>query len=280
MALEYLNDGAVSFAAANWSAATGFADNATLVATLTGQTVSSDLDWSGLTTGINRFYVTVGSNGSIGTSASGSLKVDIDDSTGDWSSANATRSRLEVFANSGQFYINAGGASGVISNSFVDTGGTFYFTGGTWTLAKITRGTFNVNESSTLGTLWVWGPASGTIEAKTSGLTTLNMLGGPGNAGGNVILRRAGTTINLYGGTLTYAALSGTTTTVNIYGGTFIHQAGAITTVNGYGGAYVARLKRAATIGTFNRELPLAFTGDDPLLTITTSVALNPKIDL
>jgi len=274
MALAYLNAGAVSFAAANWSDATGFADNATLVAKLTGQTVSSDLDYSGLTTGINRLYVTVGSNGSIGTSASGSLKVDIDDSTGDWSSANSTRSRLEMFANSGQFYINAGGASGVISNSFIDTGGTFYFTGGTWTLAKITRGTFNVNESSTLVTLWVWGPASGTIEAKTSGLTTLHMLGG------SVVLRRAGTTINLYGGTLRYAALSGTTTTVNIYGGTFIHEAGAITTVNGYGGAYVAKLERAATIGTFNRELPLAFTGDDPLLTITTSVALNPKVDL
>lgn len=280
MALEYLNAGAVSFAAANWSAATGFVDNATLVAKLTGQTISADLDWSGLTTGINRFLLPVGSNGSVGTSAQGSLIVDIDDSTGDWSSANATRSRLEVFANSGQFYINAGGASGVISNSFIDTGGTFYFTGGTFTLAKVTRGTFNVNESTTLGTLWVWGPASGTIAPKTSGLTTLHVLGGVGGVGGTVVCQRAGTTINLYGGTLRYTALSGTTTTVNIYGGTFIHEAGAITTVNGYGGAYVARLERAATIGTFNRELPLSFTGDDPLLTITTSVALNPKIDL
>lgn len=278
MALAYLNAGAVSFAAANWSDATGFADNATLVAKLTGQNVSSDLDYSGLTTGINRLLFPVGSNGSVGTSAQGALKVDIDDSTGAWDSANSTRSRLEVFANSGQFYIAAAGASAVISNTFIDTGGAFFFAGGTFTAAKVTRGTFSVSETTTLGTLGVWSPASGTIEAKTSGLTTLNMFGGLGQ--NQVVCRRAGTTINLYGGTLRYAALSGTTTTVNIYGGTFIHEAGAITTVNGYAGAYIARLERAATIGTFNRELPLAFTGDDPLLTITTSVALNPKIDL
>ena len=45
MALAYLNAGAVSLAATNWSDATGFADNATPRRQLNGQNVSSDLDY-------------------------------------------------------------------------------------------------------------------------------------------------------------------------------------------------------------------------------------------
>ena len=138
MALEYLNARAVSFAAANWSDATGFDDNATLVAKLTGQNVSSDLDYSGLTTGINRLYSRSGRTGRWAPRRRARLRLTLTTRPA-WDSANSTRSRLEVFANSGQFYIAAAGASAVISNTFIDTGGAFFFAGGTFTAAKVTR---------------------------------------------------------------------------------------------------------------------------------------------
>lgn len=275
MAYAYLNAGATSFAAANWSDATGFADNAQLVVKLTGQTVSTAIDQSALSTGINRLIVPDGSTGQIGTDVAGPLKVDIDDSTGEWSTANATRSYAAVFATSGSFYFQAGGGSAVWSNTIIDTGATVYLVGGTFTTLRHSRGTLAVNSSTTLGTIHIWGPATAIISLKTSSLTTLNQYGAS-----NVVCERAGTTLNIYGGTHRYNCTSGTTTTVNLYGGEFIHQAGDITTLNAFAGSYRAQLARAATITTANRESACAFNGNDPLLTITTPVGFSPKIDL
>ena len=53
MAIAYLNEGATSDAAGNWSDATGYANAATLVVNSdTAQTISAGLDYSALGTGI------------------------------------------------------------------------------------------------------------------------------------------------------------------------------------------------------------------------------------
>ena len=171
MPIAYFAAGATSFVASNWSDATGFADNAELVARLTGQDVTGGVDQSSHTTGIRRFLVPNGSSGSIGTAAA-PLRVDIDATTGVWDSANPTRARLEVFATGGQYYFRAGGASGVISNVFGDTGGSVYLVGGgIHTTLRLTRGSYDIDTNTNLGTLYAWAPANGIIRAKTSALT-------------------------------------------------------------------------------------------------------------
>lgn len=279
MAVAYLAANSTSFAATCWSDTIGFADAATLVAKLDGQTVTSSVDWSTLTTGINRFLVPAGSNGGIGTS-SAPLKVDIDSTTGVWDSAHVTRARFELYATGGRYYLQAGGASAVVSNCFADTGGTLYLTGGTVTTARLTNGSFDFDANTTIGTCYVWGPASGIIRPKTSALTDLYLYSGPSPSQW-IVQRAASGSINVFAGmTVRYNVTSGTTAAVNLLGGRFLHEAGDITLVNGTAGAYEAKLEREATIGTFNRELPLEFTANDPLLTITTSVAFHPKVDL
>jgi len=271
MSLAYLNNGATSFAAANWDDAAGFTTNAELVAKVTA-TITAGLDQSAVVTGINRLLIPRLSTGSIGTAVQGALIVDIDDVVGEWSSANPTRARLEVFAAGGQYYFRAGGGSSTISNTFIDTQASVFFGGGTFTTTRHSSGTLAIDATTILGTFWIWGPASVVIEPRATSLTTFNSLGG------NSLVMRAATTVNIYGGVYRLSHTVGTTTTVNIYGGTLIHEAGDITTVNGFAGEYRPVLARAATIATFNRELPFRFSRSDPLLTITNDIRFNPGI--
>ena len=66
MAIAYLNEGAVSLAAANWSDATGFANNATLVISSGSQTITTSLDQSGLSGGIDTLDILQVFTGRIG----------------------------------------------------------------------------------------------------------------------------------------------------------------------------------------------------------------------
>lgn len=272
MATAYLNDGATSFAAASWSDATGFANGATLVVPTGGQSITASLDQSALT-GINFFRVSRPFTGNIGSPSAGPLKVDVDDVTGEWNSgAGAGYAKLEYLAGGGQMYYQAAGNSNVCENLFIDTGGEFYAMGGTFNYVKIYRASrVNFNASSTIGTANLYGPGGVTLEYKSSGLTTLNVFGG------SHVVRRPGTTINVYGGTVTYDVETGTTTTINQYGGTVFHVAGAVTTWNGYSGVRdSSRLRREATIATQTRTLAFRYDNSNPNLTITTTTRIDP----
>jgi hypothetical protein len=274
MAYAYLTAGQTTFASTAWSDTIGFATNAQLAAYLTGQTISAGLDQSAVGTGINRIVFLDGSTGTVGTAAA-PLKVDVDDSTGEWSTANPTRAYGAIFATAGEYHIEADGGSNVWSNLFIDTNAAVYLEGGEFTTVRLSRGPLAVDTNTKLVTVHMWGPASATVELKTSSLTTWYQYGG-----NTVMGRAASTAIWLYGGTMRYNCTSGTTAAVHILGGEFIHEGGDLTLVNATAGSYRAKLQRESTIATLNRELSCKFDGNDPLLVITTGVGFNPKIDL
>lgn len=273
MPVAYLNDGATSLAAANFSDATGFATNAELVIGGATTGIISDLDQSGVATGINSLIVGPSFNGTIGNESVGPLIVDADDVTGVWTSAAPTPAKVVYNATGGSWRLRAGGGSAVISNAFMDApGATWFWTGGTFTTSNFYRGTANVNSSTTLVTANVDG-GSVTIEYKASGLTTLNIY-----AGTVTCKRPASTIINLYNGTLILDD-DGATATVAITqtGGNFIHVAGNVTTHNAYAGTYTAaRLRKVATIATRNRRRGFTRQDNATFLIVTSDVRLYP----
>jgi len=273
MATAYLNDGATSFAAANWSDATGFATNADLIVSGSSTGIVSDLDQSAVATGINSLIVGPSFNASIGNESTGPLIVDVDDVTGLWTSAAPTKAKVVYNATGGSFRLRAGGGSAVVSNSFVDApGATMYLMGGTFTTLNVYRGTTSVNSSTTLVTAYVDGGII-TIDYKASGLTTLVIY-----AGSVTCKRPASTLIELNGGTLILDD-DGATATVAITqnGGNFIHIAGNVTTHNANAGTYTAaRMRKKATIATRNRRRGFERTDNATFLTVTTDVRLYP----
>jgi len=136
MAVAYLNEGATSFAAANWSDATGFANAATLVAnkpTGTGG-IQSGLDQSALT-GINYVDFIGDFSGNVG-GVGGSLIVDADaadtvTTTSGTTGPNVPISRVRWWPKAGNIWYTAGSdATTDVCNTFQINNGTAYLTGG------------------------------------------------------------------------------------------------------------------------------------------------------
>jgi len=136
MAIAYLNEGAVSFAAANWSDATGFANAATLVANRPAGSggIQAGLDQSALT-GINYLDFIGDWAGNVG-GAGGSLIVDADaadtvTTTAGTTGANVPISRVRWWGRSGDIYYTAGNdATTDVCNVFQCWVGTSFLTGG------------------------------------------------------------------------------------------------------------------------------------------------------
>lgn len=220
MAIAYLNEGATSFAAANWSDATGFATNATLVISSGSQVISGALDQSAVVTGINSLHIRSGFSGRIGGPTP--LKVDAD--------AGAPN-LISYGASAGAMYLQAGGGSAVITNLYVGTGGQAYLLGGTFTNVYFSRGYMSVNESTVATNAYLFGGSS-VFEAGTV-FTVLNVFGG------NHVIKRACATVNVFGGSVVYdvPTSEATTATVNVYqGATFRHMSSrTVTAMNVYG---------------------------------------------
>lgn len=223
--MAYLNEGATSLAAANWSDTTGFADNATLEIKYpfgNGNPVTLGLDNSGLTEGIDSLDISVGAVGQIGNGTT-ALEVDADTATTDY-----VRNRGNVI-----LYLAASGDDNIIRN--FDFGGQSrnYLTGGTFTNITGDGGYLEAGENAVITNFYAAG-GSGIIKYNATEITTAVIAGGTW-----VIERGVNTLYVAQGARVIYDpndSVSHTGNTLDISGGVFDWRAGAIPTVNGRGG--------------------------------------------
>jgi hypothetical protein len=158
MAVEYLQEGASSFAVANWfeidgtTAGAGFTSGALLIVPGGGTSIVSDLDWSTLgggNTGITYLKIAERFSGNIGT-ATAPLKVDADVADTEYATNEVSASgRIEHYG-PGNFYISAAGGSAKISNFFQMGVGRTIVIAGTVAYLYQANGTVQVEA----GSLW------------------------------------------------------------------------------------------------------------------------------
>lgn len=283
MALELLNDGATSFAAANWAqndntSGSGFVDGATLLVPGGSASVTAWLDWSGapMTTGISYLKITDRFSGNIGTALS-PLIVDADATATEWTSAASTSSRIEHYG-TGTLYLNAGGNNSRVSNLFQAGTGRTVLTSGTATYLNVLAGTMQVEIAATVTNGRLLGGSS-TFGAVSSAGTQLDVVAG------SHTIQRPFTTINVYGGVLNvnvyYAAAA---SSINIYGGTvnlLSHGGTAITAITQFGGFLDwSSLRVDTTITTLTRYKTARISArpNGAALTVTNDTKKDPTI--
>lgn len=169
--IQFLLDGVSSLASGNWKLATGsggsgIVDAAQLVISKGSAKITSDLDWSALSTGIESLDILSTFLGDIG-SAAGSLQLDAD---------NSSDARVS-FAGPGNLYLAASGGSDVITYFYMTATGRAYLTAGTFTNIRFGGGTLTVNESAAVTNAYLHGGAS-TIAYNSTDITVLDIDGG------------------------------------------------------------------------------------------------------
>lgn len=222
MATEYLNEGAVTMAAAGWSGS-GIADSNDFKIEKKFGPITAGLDHSSLTTGIESMEFTVGASGIVGGGSAGPLILDAD------ASADA------FVRNNGKvtLYLDAGGGSGVIN--YFDAGAfsrNFLQGSGTFGTIYSRGGSIDVNESTVITNAKLMG-GSGTLNYNSTKLTAITV------SGGSWIIKRACTLLTVKGGTVIYDpddAASHTSTALVMDGGEIDWRAGDIPTVTGNAG--------------------------------------------
>ena len=232
--MAYLNEGATSLAAANWSDSTGFADNATLEIKYPfgdGSPVTAGLDQSGLTEGIDSLDISAGARGQIGNNGT-SLEVDADSATSDY-----VRNRGNV-----TLYLAASGDDDLIQN--FDFGGRSrnFLTDGTFTNITGDGGELTVTESAVVTNFYAAG-GSGVIKYNSTEITTAVITGGTWT-----IERGVNTLYVGEGARVIYDpddSVSHTGNTLDISGGVIDWRFGAIPTINARGGQIDFRNARA-----------------------------------
>ena len=241
MAVAYLNPGATSLAAGQWSDLTGFANSATLVVSSGSATAYTNVDWSALTQGIDYFKVLSGFTGALQTSSGGPLKFDADQGTDQLVSYGAA---------GGLMRYQAAGNSNACTNVENVGGGALYLMGGTFTNGFFASGTTSVDSSTVMTNCYVTG-GNNTIEYNATALTVFEQ------TGGYTVLKRNAAAINITGGTLVIDyddGANGTatygSTSIQINGGVVIWRNGNLDKVTWRAGELNNRnLRQPATIG-------------------------------
>jgi hypothetical protein len=282
MADSFLTAGATSLAAANWSDATGFADNATLFVQSGSQTITAGLAPS-LTNGIQNFDVLPGFSGLIG-GASGSLAVETRSSL---LNQELQIPRVRWFAGGGSLYYSpqgAGAASNVCDYLQINTGGSANITGtGTVRRLELEAGRLFVAEpiGGITAYRWVFSGGSSTIDGVTGStkLFSLTVTGGvhtikKGFQGGTVTANGVKEGLIVAGGSVTLDAFGETVSNIQMCGGTLrVLNSGAIACITGSSGTLdFSQLQRPVTL-TLLEDMPGLTVIPSPLLTIT---ARNP----
>jgi hypothetical protein len=247
MAIAYLNEGAVSLAAVNWSDATGLVSSAECVIDRGGQAIVTNLDFSAIaTTRVTYLHIRKPFTGSIGNSSVGPLKVN-------------TSSATYYAAGGGSLYLQSAGPSSnttVLFEMPTGTGGAAYLQGGTFTEARIYGGQCYVNASTVVTTMYAMS-SSVTIDANATAITTLYVF-----PGATVYLKRSATNVVVLGGTLIIDGDGITVTTLRQSGGNVDHRSGDISTFTAEGGAYTNQtLRRDATIAGTAATIYPGFAG-------------------
>ena len=238
MALAYLNENATSAAAANWSDTTGFADGAELVLSTGTVGVTSDVDQSGLTTGVESFEIQATYNADAAVAGTPFI-FDADNSA-------------DAFVKHGgprRFYYDASGGSGVC-NFYYHTGvGQSYIEGGTLTNLYVVRGSFNANASTVITNATIYG-GTAVIENNATGFTACTVKGG-------IVTSKRDGTYTVEGGTLILDIPDASPTvsvTVKQGGRLIVRQANAIATLYNDGAVDIAQARRPVTLGASNHE--------------------------
>lgn len=256
--MTYLNEGAVSLAGANWGDGTGFANTANLTISSGSQTITTALDQSSLTAGIDTLTILPGFTGRIGGSGYGSLKVDADEST---------TNRIIYNAGGGSLYLQASGDNSIISNFWMSSLGSAYLTGGTFSNVVLGQGSLSV-DSTTVLTDPIFDGGAAVVQAGTAA-TSLTV------RGGSHVWKRGATTINVYGrGRLNIDCAGTAITTLNILSSeaeVVLTSSGTITTVNNWGRLLASGIARTITITNYNSG-PAAFLADAPSMLTRTNI--------
>jgi len=279
MANAYLNAGATSLAAANWSDSIGFAANATLFVQTGTQTITGGLTPS-IATGINNFDVLPGFSGNIG-GAAGSLAVETDSA-----SLNQVTQipRIRYNAAGGTLYYTpqgAGAAADVCDFFQVNGSGSAFLTG-TGTVKRVEVQSGRLYVSPTIGSVatYRWELAGGTTTIDgISGSTKIHAVT---VAGGQHLLKKgiqgstmASTTfvegLNVCNGSIVIDAYGETISDLRIYGGyVTVVNCGTIAVCSGYNGTLdFSKLQRPVTV-TLLEDAPGLTVIPSKLLTITT----------
>jgi hypothetical protein len=282
MANAFLNQGATSLAAANWSDAAGFADGATLFIQSGTQDVTGGLSptYDGVT-GLTNLDVLPAFSGRIGGTA-GSLAAETKISV-----LNQTTQlpRVRYWGNGGAFYYTAQG-TGTSVNACVYlqfAGSGLSVVNGTCTVYRleVESGPYYVGASVDGVTTYRWTLAggSGTIDGivGSNELFSVTVTGGShtvkrGVVGGTVAENSTKEGLNVYGGVVTIDAFAETISDMTIAGGTVIvRNCGTITYVGGFSGVLdLSQLQRPLTITTLTDAQTLTIVPPPPgLLTIT-----------
>lgn len=257
MALAYLNPGATSLAAANWSDATGFATNATLIIDNSTATINAGLDQSG--NAIDYLHI---QGGAPRFSALTTIEFDAAASVSPaflWQCGGFIRLAIESSTND--------------CDSMVLNGGTVIWESGeVGSYVRVVSGTVTISAGASFGASCVLIVEGGTVILdSTDTLPTIRQ------SGGTVVTRTTITTVNQSGGTLTYESAT-RPTTATLTGGVYRPIKSVAATLNQEGGRMDAgTLQRAATVDTYNVYAG-AVQANTGLLTITTTNAFGRDI--
>jgi hypothetical protein len=279
MSAAFLNAGATSFAAANWTDTTGFVDDAELYIQSGTQTVTGDLTPS-LANGIQNLDILSGWSGNIG-GANGSLAVETRSSLINYSTQIP---RIRYYASGGTFYYTpqgAGAAANVCDYYQIGGSGSGYLTGtGTVKRIESNGGRLYVGTAMTSVATFRWVFSGGTVTVDgVSGTTKIHALT---VTGGQHLLKRGvqGSTmvstgfvegLNVAGGAVTIDAYGETISDLRMYGGyVTIVNCGTIAAIGGYAGTLdFSKLQRPLTV-TLLEDAPGLTVIPSRLLTITT----------
>jgi len=163
MSLAYLNAGATDLAAANWSDATGFTTNAQLAIDSGSQAIVTNVDQSGVASGIEYLDVYPAFTGTIGTAAA-PLIVDADQ---------ATDPHVLYAASAGAMFL----ASDGITKLQKTGGSTLTLTTGTFPLIEHQQGQMTVEAAVVVTAAYLMGGVS-EIKDNATAITTLDITGG------------------------------------------------------------------------------------------------------
>lgn len=279
MADAFLNAGATSLAAANWSDATGIVNSATLYVQSGTQTVTGGLTPS-MTEGVINFDILSGFSGTIGSSA-GSLAMET--RTASLSQADQLP-RVRYWASGGGFSYTPQGSGGAANGCFFYqiAGSGFGNITGTGTVTRFEAESGRAYIAPTIDSVdtyrWVITGGAVTIDgiAGSNEIHSLTIAGGQvilkrGIVGGVVAENSVSEGLNIYGGQVTIDAYGETIAKSTIAGTANVRvlNCGTITYLAAFGGTLdFSALQRPLTITTLTAA-PGATVIPSPLLTIT-----------
>jgi hypothetical protein len=251
--LTYLNEGAISLAAANWDDGIGPVFEATLAIDRGAQDIVNDLDFTAMTTGgISSLDIRPQFTGNIGTAAV-PLKI----------AATENTAVIYYNAGNGNLYIQAANTADSNVNTNIEmsggAGGVLHLIGGTFTNVTICGGTCRIYAGAVVTNLRTLG---GTViqEYNATANTLVDL------AGGTVTTERGVVTCKMLSGTSLVADIKGSgvlgSTLFEQNGGMLDHRAGNIPVATFRAGAYNNQnARRASTVAGTSAEVWAGYIG-------------------